>query len=141
MMEMTMNIVGQGGAVFRRDGMPITTSKLVADLFGKQHKNVLRDIRKLIEIDPELRLSFEPQLEVYAGPNGSQRSREVYTINQRGAALLVMGFTGPEALQWKKKFLDAFDHLAERERDTYMDAFRSFRRSPTLAKPPKSHRK
>lgn len=130
-MEITTSLAGQGGAVFRRDGKPITTSKMVADLFGKQHKNVLRDIRNLIETDPELRLSFEPQLEVYTGPNGSQRSREIFTINQRGAALLVMGFTGPEALAWKKKFLDAFDHLVERERDTNREVLRSFRRNPT----------
>lgn len=134
-MEITTSLDGQGGAVFRRDGKPITTSKMVADLFGKQHKHVLRDIRKLIETDPELRSSFGPQLEVYEGPNGSQRSREVYTINQRGAALLVMGFTGPEALAWKKKFLDAFDHLAERERDTHREVLSTFRRtSPAIGK-------
>lgn len=133
-MEITTSLAGTGGAVFRREGKPITTSKMVADLFGKQHKNVLRDIRNLIETDPELRLSFEPQLEVYAGPNGSQRSREIFTINQRGAALLVMGFTGPEALAWKKKFLNAFDHLAERERDTHREVLSTFRRTSTIGK-------
>lgn len=133
-------ITGPGGAVFRRDGLPITTSKMVADLFGKQHKHVLRDIRKLVEMDPELRSSFGPQLEVYEGPNGSQRSREVYTISQRGAALLVMGFTGPQALQWKQKFLDAFDHLAERENDTHREVLRNMRKRP-LGVSPKRHRK
>lgn len=129
-MDITTNISGSGGAVFRRDGLPITTSKMVADLFGKRHDNVLRDIRNLIEKDPELALSFEEQLEVYQGPNGSQRSRVIYAINQRGAALLVMGFTGAAALQWKQKFLDAFDHLAERENDTHREVLRNMRKRP-----------
>ncbi|WP_304613514.1 Rha family transcriptional regulator [Paracoccus sp. (in: a-proteobacteria)] len=130
-MEITTSLAGQGGAVFRRDGKPITTSKMVANLFGKQHKNVLRDIRNLIEMDPDLALSFEPEMMATPTGKGGTRMVPCYTINQRGAALLVMGFTGPEALAWKKKFLDAFDHLAERERDTHREVLSSFRRNPT----------
>ncbi len=134
-MEITTSLYGQGGAVFRRDGKPITTSKMVADLFGKQHKNVLRDIRNLIEMDPELRLSFEPEMMPTPTGKGGTRMVPSYAINQRGAALLVMGFTGPEALAWKQKFLDAFDHLAERERDTHREVLSTFRRtSPTIGK-------
>ena len=30
--------------ITERDGIPVTTSKAVAEYFGKQHKHILRDI-------------------------------------------------------------------------------------------------
>lgn len=119
------------GAVFRRDGQPITSSRTVADIFGKQHKNVLRDIDRIITMAPDLRLSFEP--EMLAVPTGKGGTRHVrgYTMNKRGAALLIMGFTGPEALRWKNKLLDMFDHMAERERDNHL-AFLQSMKGPSI---------
>lgn len=127
-----------GGAVFRRNGVPMTTSKAIADHFGKAHKNVLRDIDRLIAMDPNLRLSFEP--EMIAVPTGKGGTRYVrgFTINQRAFALLVMGFTGAEALRWKQAFLDAFDRLAERERDNRgfaMEQLRSLGRRSGTSRP------
>lgn len=44
-----------------KDRKTITTSEIVAKVFGKQHKNVLRDIREILEAgDDEFnRLNFE----------------------------------------------------------------------------------
>lgn len=120
--------IGTGGAIFRRDGKPMTTSKAVADHFGKQHKNVLRDIDRLISEDPELQLSFEPEMVAVLTGNGGTRHVRGYAINSRGFALLTMGFTGSKALQWKVKFLEAFDHLAERENDTHREFLRGMRK-------------
>ncbi len=107
----------------------MTTSKQVADLFGKQHKTVLRDIDHLLSIDPDLQHNFVPEmLGVPTGKGGTRYVRS-FAINQRGAALLIMGFTGAEALRWKQKFLDAFDHLAERENDNHKAFLRSMSKS------------
>ncbi|KOR28381.1 hypothetical protein TI03_04845, partial [Achromatium sp. WMS1] len=46
-------------AVIMKDGRPITTSRKVAEIFGKQHNNVMRDINKL-DCSQEFRLlNFE----------------------------------------------------------------------------------
>lgn len=38
------------GLVYRRESnQPLTNSKLVAEVFEKEHKNVIQSIRKLIE--------------------------------------------------------------------------------------------
>lgn len=38
------------GLVYRgKDNQPLTNSLLVAETFGKEHRNVLRDIKNLIE--------------------------------------------------------------------------------------------
>ena len=45
--------------VSERNGVPITTSRKIAQVFGKEHKNVLRDIESIIIDDEFSRLNFE----------------------------------------------------------------------------------
>ena len=39
------------------------------------------------------------------------RTRREYLMNQDGFALLAMGFTGKEALEWKLKYINAFNQM------------------------------
>lgn len=92
------------------DGQPFTTSRAVAERFGKKHKNVLRDLEKLIAAmpDPEFsRLNFEPRN--YIDERG--KTYPEYRLTHDGFALLAMGFTGIDALAWKIAFLQAFNAL------------------------------
>lgn len=97
-----------------RSGQRIyTTSRKVATHFGKQHKNVLRDIQKLLAELPDAefgRLNFEPSSYL----NEQQKAQPEYHLTHDGFALLAMGFTGREALRWKVAFLAAFRQM---ERD------------------------
>lgn len=137
--DLTTLPLGTGGAIFRRDGKPITTSKIVADYFGKSHKNVLRDIDRLIATDPECGLSFEPTSLEVVMPNGGIRHVRGFTMNARGFALLVMGFSGAEALRLKTRFLDAFDAMAERENDNHRAFLQSMKRTGPARYPRVSH--
>ena len=84
---------------------PKTTSRIIAEKFGKQHKNVLRDINKLVQcVD---RLIFEPV--TYIDAKGEARIE--YLMGRKGYMLLAMGFTGAEALKIKVAFIDAFDAM------------------------------
>ncbi|AZB56683.1 hypothetical protein EBL89_15770 [Cereibacter sphaeroides] len=129
--DLTALPLGNGGAIFRREGKPITTSKIVADYFGKRHDNVLRDIDRLIKDDPQRALYFEETLEAVAMPKGGTRHVRVYTMNARGFALLAMGFTGSKAFALKERFLDAFDAMAERENDNHRAFLQSMKRTTT----------
>lgn len=84
-------------------------SRDVAEHFEKQHKDVLESIRNLtaensatksmfIETSFESRGKFYPQ----------------YELTRDGFSLLVMGFTGAKALEWKLKYIEAFNEM-ERE--------------------------
>jgi Rha family phage regulatory protein len=78
-----------------RDGEVRTTSLDVAAAFEKAHKNILRDIDKLIELAPELTgRNFEPSQIRSPGTRG--RVTRAYEISRDGFSLLAMGFTGPE---------------------------------------------
>lgn len=83
-----------------------TTSLLVAEMFGKQHKNVIQAIEKLIVVLPEKdRLNFQP----ISVADSYDRQQPAYEISRDAFSLLAMGFTGKAALEWKLKFLEAFN--------------------------------
>jgi len=84
-----------------------TTSRLVAEKFGKQHSHVLRDIQKLIEDLPEDFNASNFGLVDYIDAKGE--ARPMYEMTRDGFTLLVMGFTGKPALEWKIRFIEAFN--------------------------------
>ena len=91
-------------------GHVFTTSLKAVEHFNKRHKNVLQSIASLIAdlADPAFtELNFQPSEYV----DRSGRKLRMYHLSRNAFALLVMGFTGKEALAWKIKFLKAFDSL------------------------------
>jgi Rha family phage regulatory protein len=86
-------------------------STQVAEKFGKEHKNVLRDIENLIStVDAEFsRLNFEPSTYV----DGRGKTHSAYILTEAGFSLLVMGFTGEEAVKWKIAYITAFQRMRE----------------------------
>lgn len=91
------------------EGRPVTSSHVVADYFGKLHKNVIRDIRSLIEQNPDFanQLNFEPV--EYIDAKGETRPE--YLMDQKGFCILAMGFTGAKALEFKCAFYDEFERM------------------------------
>ncbi len=88
---------------------PITTSVLVAEKFGKKHKNVLQAIEKL-ECSTEFTgLNFQPS--EYQDPTG--RILPMYEMTKDGFVFLVMGFRGKKAAAWKEKYITAFNKLEQ----------------------------
>lgn len=102
--------------VFDRDGEVRTTSRDVADLFGKRHDNVLRDIATLVE-SGELGsggpLIFEET--PYLEPSTGQTYRQ-YEMSRDGFTLLAMGFTGKKALGFKMAYIAAFNAMEQQLR-------------------------
>lgn len=85
----------------------VTELQLVSKYFNKSHKNLLRDIDKLIGYDSTLRGEFIPTQ--YTNEQG--RVFNTYYLTEEGFCLLAMGFTGAKALEWKRKFYKAFKDL------------------------------
>ena len=91
------------------EGQPAVRSDIVAYHFHRNHKNVLRDIAKLRVKCPEsfYRLNFEPV--EYTDAKGEKRP--AYLLTRDAFSLLVMGFTGVEAVKWKIRYIEAFNTL------------------------------
>ncbi|MEN8720084.1 MAG: Rha family transcriptional regulator [Oceanococcaceae bacterium] len=94
------------------DGQAVTTSKQVAEFFGKDHAKVLRDIRSITEsLPPEHQAKFGSTFIDVPGPNGAVRQSPAYRLTRDGFTLLAMGFTGKRALQFKLAYIDAFNRM------------------------------
>lgn len=91
---------------------PVTTSKKIAEVFEKEHRNVLRDIAALKDV-----LNFEQMFHEVTEPDSYGRPQRVYLMNRDGFSLLAMGFTGQKALEWKVKYIEAFN-LMEQQLNT-----------------------
>lgn len=90
------------------NGKVVVTSKQVSDHFGKVHRQILRDIRDLICDAGEFgRHSFV--LSSYK----SLQNKELpcYEMTRDGFSLLAMGFTGKPAIEWKIKYINAFNKM------------------------------
>lgn len=90
---------------------PLTNSKLVAEVFGKEHRNVVRDIKNLIEwgvLKNEQTPMFEET--TYINEQNKQ-SYPMFIMNQDGFTLLAMGFNGKKAMEFKLKYIEAFNAM------------------------------
>ncbi|MCY1422140.1 phage regulatory protein, Rha family [compost metagenome] len=113
-MQLTLNmpnpLAARQALFLSADGSPFTTSRAVAERFGKRHKDVIKAIKKLLADSPDPDFNGRNFAPVnYLDAKGETRPE--YRLTHDGFALLAMGFTGPEALAWKIAFLQAFNAL------------------------------
>ncbi len=104
---MTEQFALDPSAVSLEDGRPTTTSLVVAEVFGKRHDAVLRDIRNL-DCPPEFAAHNFVGCE-RKGANG--KASPYYRMTRDGFTFLCMGFTGKEAARWKIAYLEAFNRM------------------------------
>ncbi|MEI4970011.1 Rha family transcriptional regulator [Aeromonas caviae] len=93
--------------VSAQDGDVFTTSRQIAELFGKRHDNVLAAIEKLECSKEFAKLNFEFCFENSELQNGKRL--KYYNITKDGMVFLVMGFTGKKAAQLKELYILAFN--------------------------------
>lgn len=88
----------------------LTNSILVAEKFGKEHKNVLSSIRELIKgcAENAANLMFEETTYI-SDQNGQEYP--IFIMNRDGFTLLAMGFTGKKALKFKLDYIAAFNAM------------------------------
>jgi Rha family phage regulatory protein len=89
------------------EGQLVTNSFLVAEKFGKRHDHVLRDIKNLTTQNWGVKNMFVETTYL----NERKQRQPMFMMNRDGFSLLVMGFTGAEALQFKLDFIAAFNKM------------------------------
>ncbi|EJR6099844.1 Rha family transcriptional regulator [Campylobacter coli] len=94
------------------DNAVYTTSLSVAEVFNKNHKNIIRKINEFPK-DNFTKLNFE--LSKYIDSTG--RILPCYKITRDAFSLLLMGFTGEKAYKWKIEFIKAFNEMEKRLRN------------------------
>lgn len=89
------------------NGQVVVSSRDVAEKFEKQHKDVLETIRFMTAENSALLSMFF--LSEYT--TVQNKKLPMYLMNRDGFSLLCMGFTGAKALEWKLKYIDAFNKM------------------------------
>lgn len=105
--------------VVNNNGQLVVSSRQVAENFGKQHKDVLKSIESIKAQNCAVTSMF---YETWYQA-GTGKRYKMYLMNRAGFSLLAMGFTGSKALEWKLKYIEAFNEMEKalkEHRDSYM---------------------
>ncbi|WP_333638556.1 Rha family transcriptional regulator [Tissierella praeacuta] len=98
-----------------RNGQLIVSSREVAENFEKEHKHVMESIR-------ELETSVENSAHLFIPSkyrDSYKREQSEYLLTRDGFTLLAMGFTGRKALEWKLKYIEAFNKMENALKEVY----------------------
>jgi len=118
--------------IFERREQAVVSSRVIAERFGKRHYDVVCAIegkRCLCQVAPCARCKGSGFLRAGLFQEINEKSRlskmftrssfedsmgrpqKEYLLNRDGFSLLVMGFTGSDALAWKLKYISAFNAM------------------------------
>lgn len=100
-----------GELVFIDNGKIVTDSLTVAEMFGKDHNNVLKDIRKQKDYAGEEfgRVNFYQSSYV----NSQNKEMPKFDLTEDAFTLVVMSYNTKEAVQMKIKFIGEFKRIKE----------------------------
>ena len=93
--------------VIMKSKQALTTSLKVAETFSKNHRDVLRSIKNLTAQNCAVKKMFVESTYV----NGKGQEQPMYYMNRDGFTLLVMGFTGKDAMKFKLAYIEAFNKM------------------------------
>lgn len=111
-MQHTKNLINLG--ITSKNNKALVSSRLVAERFSKEHKNVISKIESIIKVwknDNELKNKLVEYfiLSNYIDEKGEKRKE--YLLTRDGFSFIAMGFTGRDADLWKVKYIEAFNKM------------------------------
>lgn len=101
-------------AVELKDGKAVTTSLKIAEVFGKDHANVLKAIRNIEAPVDFAAVNFNGG----SYKDANNQDRPMYFVTRDGFTLLAMGFTGKAAMQFKVAYIEAFNAMERTIRES-----------------------
>lgn len=113
------------------DGQIVVSTRQFAEHFEKRHTHVLTVIKELLNsAENSAQWFFKAEYK-----DASGKSNPEYLMNRDGFSLLVMGFTGKKALEWKVKYIQAFNAMEEELRrggTPYVLIMKHYKKRPVL---------
>ena len=96
--------------VIMHEQRAVTTSLKVAEIFKKEHRNVMQSINNLTAENSAVKKMFVEDSYL----NSRNQQQPMFYMNRDGFTLLAMGFTGSKAMEFKLKYIDAFNKMEKR---------------------------
>jgi Rha family phage regulatory protein len=98
--------------VIMKDQQAVTTSLQVAEVFGKNHRDVLETIQNKIN-SAENSAQYDSMFAQGEYKDKSGKRNKMYYMNRDGFTFIAFGFTGKKADEFKLKYIDAFNRMEE----------------------------
>ncbi len=95
------------------DGAVIVSSRHIAQVFNKEHKDVLRAIQNCSCSDEFGRRNFKQS----SYKNEQNKKQPEVLLTKDGFAFIVMGFTGKKAAQFKEAYINRFNEMEKALKD------------------------
>lgn len=97
----------------------VTDSRSVAEHFGKRHDKLIHEIKRMYGdycVEEGMAKMVETPMFYKSTYTNEQNKQQypMYLMNRDGFSLLVMGFTGAKALEWKLKYIEAFNAMEKK---------------------------
>lgn len=102
--------------ITEQNGIPVTTSRAIAEQFERSHKHILRDIQNTLEQlnqTDEGRKFGQSNFGLTEYTTSQNKPQPMYLLTRDGFTLLAMGFTGAKAMQFKVAYINAFDRMEQ----------------------------
>ncbi|AJQ57886.1 ORF6C domain protein (plasmid) [Bacillus thuringiensis serovar morrisoni str. 4AA1] len=97
--------------VFESNGKIVTDSLTIASMFGKEHNNVLKDVRKQIDYAGQEfgQVNFHQSTYI----NTQNKRMPKYDLTEEAFTLVAMSYNTKEAVQMKIKFIEEFKRMKQ----------------------------
>lgn len=111
MNKLTTDIYG----VTEKNGKPVVDSLRVSEIFGKEHKVVLRSIESCEASENFNRHNFV----LTSYKDIQNRKQKMYLLTKDGFVFVAMGFTGKKAAQFKEEYINRFNKMEQFIKNLY----------------------
>ena len=94
-------------------GINVTDSREVAEMIGKEHKNLIRDIRNYIEVLQGSKLSSENFFIESEYFNSRNQKQPCYLLTKQGCEMVANKMTGEKGILFTAEYVQAFNKMEE----------------------------
>jgi Rha family phage regulatory protein len=100
--------------VFIENGQAVTDSLTVAEVFGKEHDKVIRDIHvQLKKLDEAKEIEFSTANFVGSTYMSRGKNYVKFDLTEEAFTLVAMSYVTPEAMKFKVRFIQEFKRMRE----------------------------
>lgn len=93
-----------------KNGIPTTTTKLIADKFKKQHRLIMDSAKRINKELPEFgRANFSAS----SYTSDQNKILDCLDVTKDGYMMIAMSLTGKDAMKWKVDFINAFNKMKD----------------------------
>ena len=115
-MENNVQVIENQELVKVENNQVVVDSRSIAEHFGKRHDKLLHEINRMYgDFCAEVGMPKMVDTPMFYKTTylNKQNGQEypMYIMTRDGFSLLVMGFTGKKALEWKIKYIEAFNEM------------------------------